>query len=106
MASWRLKLENDSGPSGTVELELVMAEGTRAHVGRGADCEIVCRSDACSRRHCAFVVVDGKVCIEDSGSSNGTWLNGQKVRRAEVKVGDKIHAGRPRLVVLALEPLP
>lgn len=32
-----------------------------------------------SRSHCRFSLQDGKVCVEDIGSSNGTFVNGKRI---------------------------
>jgi len=51
-------------------------------VGRGLDCDLVVEDAACSRRH-AQVTLDGDAqgaAIEDLGSRNGTFLNGEQVR--------------------------
>jgi pSer/pThr/pTyr-binding forkhead associated (FHA) protein len=99
-------IDNHSGPGGAVvRVVLVLAEGQRAVVGRSSDAEIRCDTGACSRKHCALGVADGALYLEDLGSSNGTWINGQKVKRQNLSEGDRIHAGQPRLDVVAVERL-
>ncbi|ODQ80171.1 hypothetical protein BABINDRAFT_35456, partial [Babjeviella inositovora NRRL Y-12698] len=49
-----------------------------------------------SRNHASFQVdpASGKICITDLGSSNGTFINGDKiVEPHEVKIGDQIDLG-------------
>jgi len=36
---------------------------------------------------------DGRYFVEDLGSRNGTWLNGRKASRVEVKPGDELRLG-------------
>jgi pSer/pThr/pTyr-binding forkhead associated (FHA) protein len=48
-----------------------------------------------SRLHCRLDI-DGRdqLAVEDLGSTNGTWVNGHKVRRAPLTAGDKLTVGR------------
>lgn len=47
-----------------------------------------------SHRHARFIVEIGKVSIEDLGSSNGTWVNNEKISAStELKSGDHISVG-------------
>jgi pSer/pThr/pTyr-binding forkhead associated (FHA) protein len=64
-------------------------------IGRGEDCHIRPQSPLVSRRHCVISVHDGKnVTIEDCGSINGTFVNGEKVeRQRELKNNDRIRIG-------------
>jgi pSer/pThr/pTyr-binding forkhead associated (FHA) protein len=41
-----------------------------------------------SRQHASLTRVDGELYIEDLGSANGVWLNGEKVTRAKITAGD------------------
>lgn len=49
-------------------------------VGRGDEAKIRIPQDSVSRRHCEFVERDGHVCIRDLGSTNGTLLDGKRIR--------------------------
>jgi two-component system NtrC family sensor kinase len=52
-----------------------------------------------SRRHCELVPDDGEWLVRDAGSSNGTYINGQRIReRLYLKVGDQIRVGRTLMV--------
>jgi two-component system cell cycle response regulator len=62
-------------------------------MGRAADAGIRLQDDGVSRRHARIVMTEGEVCIEDLGSANGTLLNGQPIRRAVLRDGDKIQMG-------------
>jgi hypothetical protein len=54
-----------------------------------------------SGRHAELRREHGGWVVVDVGSRNGTWVNGQRVDRAAVKVGDELEFGRggPRFVV-------
>ncbi len=80
---------------------LVTADGTRVPVnepvtiGRGEDNTIVLSQDRQVSRHHAHISVEGAYLrLEDLGSANGTYLNGQKVTQHEtVTAGDEIRVG-------------
>ncbi len=64
-------------------------------IGRGTDCQMVLSSRLVSRKHAQFIISDGRICFEDLGSSNGSWLNGEKPSGSmavyqgdEVKIAD------------------
>ena len=65
-------------------------------IGRGADCNLKLRSDEISRHHCTIRVSSDGATLMDLGSSNGTYLNGQRVRsQADLTSGDErmtVHA--------------
>jgi hypothetical protein len=61
----------------------------RLVVGRGVGCDLVIDSAKISREHAAFFRQDGVWWIEDLGSSNGTWLRGERVTRQRVQHGDE-----------------
>jgi ABC-type multidrug transport system ATPase subunit len=47
-----------------------------------------------SRRHAAFEIVDGTTVLRDLGGTNGTYVNGERLRGARPLVkGDRIHIG-------------
>ena len=47
-----------------------------------------------SRRHAAFEVVDGTIVLRDLGGTNGTYVNGERLRGARPLVqGDRIDIG-------------
>jgi len=59
--------------------------------GRHTGCDLVLNDDAVSRRHARFSFRRGEYYVEDLGSLNGTFVNGQPVRRAQkLADGDRI----------------
>ncbi len=63
-------------------------------IGREQDCQLRPNSDMVSRHHCVFSVDDYSVRLRDLGSTNGTLVNGERIRRDVVLVaGDKIIIG-------------
>ena len=62
-------------------------------IGRAADTSIRLQDDGVSRHHARIVQRDGDLCIEDLESANGTLVNGNRVRSAILRDGDKIQVG-------------
>lgn len=59
-------------------------------VGRKDDCELTLDHKGVSKHHCAIVKTDGLLVIRDLGSTNGTRVNGTRVRRAALLPNDKV----------------
>lgn len=59
-------------------------------VGRSGDCDLVLAQDEVSRRHVRFVRVDGRYEVHDLGSVNGTLVDGRRVERHVLEVGDVV----------------
>jgi adenylate cyclase len=78
----------------------------RQSIGRAHDCEICIGHRSVSRRH-AEITLDGETLqIADLRSVNGTYLNGNPIVRAAIKVGDTIRIGDVTLeLVDALETI-
>ncbi len=86
-------------PQGQSPAELIL--------GRAPDCQIVIPSAAVSRRHARLRRLDGNLVIEDLGSSNGTFVNGEKISTPKsLKDGDRISFGTVELVFVAPPPEP
>jgi pSer/pThr/pTyr-binding forkhead associated (FHA) protein len=67
--------------------------GPEVLVGRAQGNHVVLASGNISRRQCRFVFQDGKVIVEDTGSSCGTYVNGRKVNAAVIDENATIHVG-------------
>lgn len=68
-------------------------------VGRHPESDIFLNDVTVSRHHCRFVVADDGISVEDSGSTNGTYVNEERVDRAELQAGDEVLVGRFHFVV-------
>lgn len=66
-------------------------------IGRDERCDVVIPIGEVSRQHARIDGLDGKVVIHDLGSSNGTRINGNMVRDAELENGDEIAIHTARL---------
>ncbi|MCU0722691.1 MAG: FHA domain-containing protein, partial [Planctomycetes bacterium] len=63
-------------------------------VGREKGNKIRLRDDLVSRVHCRISPTEAGFLLEDQASRNGTWLNGIRVERSELKSGDVVDVGR------------
>jgi len=59
-------------------------------IGRGAGCDIVIDNSGVSRHHAVIKEKDGTFFVEDKGSTNGTFIKGEKIGMKEIKNGDII----------------
>lgn len=63
-------------------------------IGRHPECGVQLESNAVSRRHARVFVEGGGYAIEDLGSGNGTFVNGQKIEGpTQLKPQDRIKLG-------------
>ena len=68
--------------------------GTLKTMGRAARADFIVDAALVSRLHCQFTLDDGRLGVEDLNSTNGTWVNGQKVEKAPLLPGDLVKVGR------------
>lgn len=68
--------------------------GARFVIGRDPECNLRPASQAVSKQHCAVLIRDGKVFIQDLSSTNGTVVNDIVVNgEIEVVNGDRLKIG-------------
>jgi len=60
-------------------------------LGRGQECDIVIKDNRVSRKHLKLKWGDEKAVIEDLKSTNGTFVNGEKIKRRTLRQNDKVH---------------
>ena len=61
-----------------------------AILGREKSSDIVVPLSYVSRKHAKFAVKNEKLFIEDLNSSNGTYINGERIKSAELRNGDEL----------------
>ncbi len=61
-----------------------MEEMDSFSIGRAPDCDVIIDHESVSKRHARIDWLSTYAELEDLGSSNGTFLNGQKVRGRSV----------------------
>jgi len=77
--------------SGTRRYDL--QHGRQVVIGRSKRADLYVNSPRLSRMHCAVRYGEQGLQLEDLGSSNGTFVNGQRVTRALLRPGDIIQLG-------------
>jgi len=67
-------------------------------LGRSGDVDVPLDDAGVSRRHAEIHVGDGHAHVVDLGSTNGTFVDGERVDSGELRDGSTITVGRSRLV--------
>src|SRR6202453_2949752 len=70
-------------------------------VGRSSELDMVLVEDMVSRKHARIAMQSDQIWIEDLGSTNGTFVNGEKIKRARLKEGDRVLIGTSILKLIA-----
>ncbi|MFV0544041.1 MAG: FHA domain-containing protein [Marinicella pacifica] len=68
-------------------------------IGRHSDCHICVNAEGVSRRHMQIDADATGLVIKDLDSSNGTFVNGEKIKTRELQVGDEIRIDNIRFLV-------
>lgn len=71
----------------------------RTVIGRQTDCDVRVPTPGVSRHHCEIMIEDEGVSIRDLGSSNGTWVNRERVERRRLRAGDLVSLGKHVFVI-------
>ena len=70
-------------------------------IGRGADCQLILEDDYVSTRHARVVSTPDGIYIEDLGSTNGSYVNGQRITApTTITMADTVRIGK---TILKLE---
>ena len=62
-------------------------------IGRSSNLDMVLVEDMVSRRHAVITTRDAQVSIQDLGSTNGTFVNGERINKARLQEGDRVLIG-------------
>lgn len=93
---WGYGLVVQRGPK--AGMTYVLPKGNTT-VGRHPESDIFLNDVTVSRQHCRFVVGDEGLTVEDSGSTNGTYVNDARVDKVRLQAGDEVLVGRFHFVV-------
>jgi predicted component of type VI protein secretion system len=89
--------------SGKQEGKVLEVKLTQFVIGRDPQCHLRPASPMISKRHCAVIQRDGKVFLRDFGSTNGSFVNDERVQgEVELKHDDRMKVG-PLLFAVRLE---
>jgi Domain of unknown function (DUF4388)/FHA domain len=81
--------------------EFPIAVDKQILIGRSSDLDMVLVEDMVSRKHARIAMQTDQIWIEDLGSTNGTFVNGEKIKRARLKEGDRVLIGTSILKLIA-----
>lgn len=73
--------------------EFPLEANTEILIGRSSDLDMVLVEDMVSRKHARISSQGGVLEIEDFGSTNGTFVNGEKITKARLREGDRVLIG-------------
>lgn len=76
-----------------------LTSGAIKTIGRAARADFIVDRALVSRLHCRLTAGDEKLEVQDLSSTNGTFVNDKRVRRAQVASGDRLRVGRIELTV-------
>ena len=74
-------------------------KGEKLTIGRSPDSDLRIPTPDVSRNHCEVLVDAGDLIVHDTGSSNGTYVNGEMVDETELSPGDQLRVGPVTFVV-------
>jgi anti-anti-sigma factor len=83
----------------------VAVSGSRFVIGRDRSCQLRLNSPNVSKFHAAIERRDSGIVVQDLGSTNGTFINGQLLRSKEITLneGDRIQIG-PIVATVSVGP--
>lgn len=73
--------------------------GTVKTVGRATRADFIVDAPLVSRLHCRLESAADELEVIDLSSTNGTYVNGKRVTRAQLQAGDRLRVGRVELSV-------
>jgi predicted component of type VI protein secretion system len=74
-------------------------------IGRREDCDLRIPLGDVSRKHCRLILDGDILKVEDLGSSNGTYRNGERVQQTDLSAGDTLQVG-PVVFVVQMNGFP
>jgi pSer/pThr/pTyr-binding forkhead associated (FHA) protein len=91
---WTLRASEAGG-----SLTFRLASGTARTLGRAPTADFIVDVALVSRVHCRLVASDDALDVEDLSSTNGTFINDQRIGHGKATGGDRLRIGRVELLV-------
>lgn len=70
-------------------------------IGRGHECNMVTEDHKASRKHCRVTYQQDNFFVQDLSSTNGTYLNGERVHAVKARAGDILMIGDDRFILMS-----
>ena len=94
---WILRTIDEGEPEKTFR---ILPGGVRT-VGRATGADFIVDAPLVSRVHCRLTALpDGGLEVQDLDSTNGTFINGERIQTGRLSSGDRLALGRVELVAL------
>jgi pSer/pThr/pTyr-binding forkhead associated (FHA) protein len=74
-----------------------LGSGSVKTVGRAPRADFIVDAALVSRVHCRLTATDDRLEVVDLKSTNGTFVNGKRVQKAQLSAGDRLRVGRVEL---------
>jgi pSer/pThr/pTyr-binding forkhead associated (FHA) protein len=94
---WILRTVTEDLPEKTFRI----LPGNIRTIGRATGADFIVDAALISRVHCRLTALaDGELEVRDLESTNGTFVNGERIETARLAPGDRLQVGRVELVAL------
>ena len=94
---WILRTTTEGVPEQTFRI----LPGVARTIGRSTGADFILDAALVSRVHCQLLALrDGELELRDLESTNGTYVNGERIERTRLASGDRVRVGRVELVAL------
>ena len=81
------------------DLTFRILPGNIKTIGRSSGAQFIVDAALVSRLHCRLSAGATELQVDDLDSTNGTFVNGERVKRSSLKEGDRLGVGRVELVI-------
>ena len=92
---WMLETADDAGGPFCFRI----LPGNIKTIGRSTGADFIVEAPLVSRVHCRITAGANELEVTDLESTNGTFVNGERVDKRTLKTGDRLGVGRVELVV-------
>jgi len=95
---WILRIISE----GKTEKTFRIGPGGVRTIGRATGADFIVDAPLVSRVHCRLTAsADGSLEVRDLDSTNGTYINGERIETEQLTSGDRLRVGRIELVALS-----
>ncbi|MEK7691839.1 MAG: FHA domain-containing protein, partial [Bdellovibrionota bacterium] len=91
-------------PPGSANHETFEIIKNEVAIGRGSECDIILKDKKSSRKHTIIRRAGTQFTVQDTGTTNGTFVNGERIETKEIESGDKIRIGGTEFEFKAINP--